>query len=450
MSLVTWLVLACTGAPPDAPPEDPEAIELSEEPPAAVPTHPAPAAAAAEARLPPFGPLPQDPPQNALILLIDTLRDDALSAARTPNIDSLAAAGQRLTRAWSAGTWTVPSVISLLTGMPVRQHGWDLPTGRLGKYPQLPLTPTLPEVLREAGFTTAGLYTNPYLAEELGFHRGFDTWRRVSDKIMAKEFAKVVLNDWDQPGRHFAYLHLLGPHSPLKPSEAARARWEVEARWFADERFGMDIGVAKRNQEDGAREAYRRGYHAVVEDTDAIIGGILDALGEHRADTLIVLTSDHGELLGEHDVVGHGYWVWEGLTHVPLIVENGPALPDTLGIASIAGVVTHGLGLDVKWPTVEHGWVQGVPLASQREGKLSLSPDGRLKGVWHDKEKPEDVVVIDLSEDPQEARPLPRQAEMNTLRAQWEALVPAGAVGEAEVALPEKTREELEALGYLE
>ncbi|MCB9745277.1 MAG: sulfatase-like hydrolase/transferase [Alphaproteobacteria bacterium] len=445
-----WILLACAGAPDDAAPEDPVSIEVTENGSATAPAHPAPPEAAGEARLPPFGPLPSEPARNALIIIIDTLRADALAAAATPHIDSIAQAGQSVARAWSAGTWTAPSVISILTGRPVRQHGWDQPTGRMGKYPQLPSVPSLPQVLSEAGFSTTGLYTNPYLAEELGFHRGFDTWRRVSDKIMVKEFAKVLLNEWDGEGRHFAYLHLLGPHSPLQPSEAARARWDVEARWFEEARFGMDIGAAKRDRTGEAREAYRRGYHAVIEDTDAIIGGILEALGEQRAETLIVLSSDHGELLGEHEVVGHGYWVWEGLTHVPLIVENGPPLPEALGIASIPGIVTHGLGLDTRWETVEHGWVEGVPLASQREGKLALSADGVSKGVWHDAASAKSVEVYDLSTDPGELERLPREAELRQLRGQWETLVPPGRVGPAEVALPEQTKEELKALGYVE
>ena len=124
--------------------------------------------------LPPGGARP-----DVILISIDTLRADHVGAygydrATTPTLDALAARGQAATLAWSGGTWTVPSVISLFTGAPVRQHGWDGPTGQQGRYPKLPALPTLAETFRAAGFTTIGLYANGYLAEELGFDRGFD------------------------------------------------------------------------------------------------------------------------------------------------------------------------------------------------------------------------------------------------------------------------------------
>ena len=77
--------------------------------------------------------------------------------------------------------------------------------------------------------------------------------------------------------------------------------------------------------EEGVREAYASAYRAVIEDTDLLVGDIVAALGEHRDETLIILTSDHGELLGEHNRVGHGTWLYEGLTNVPLIIDRGEA-----------------------------------------------------------------------------------------------------------------------------
>ena len=77
-------------------------------------------------------------------------------------------------------------------------------------------------------------------AEELGFDRGFDSWRRTADKAMPKQWRKHLEKVWDAPDAppQFAYLHLLGPHSPLRPSEAAQAKYQVEAEWF-DERLGF-------------------------------------------------------------------------------------------------------------------------------------------------------------------------------------------------------------------
>lgn len=378
-----------------------------------------------------------------MIILIDTLRADTVAAARTPHIDALAAGGVSVQRCWAASTWTVPSTISLMTGMPVRQHGWDLASARIGKYPPLPPTPTLAEVLQDAGIATTGYYANPYLAEALGFDRGFDSWKRSVDNHIPEQLRGEVRRSWGDGRRHFAYLHLFGAHSPLRPSEAARKRWGVDEKWI-DPKRGFLIEIAKRNQLDGADEAYRAGYHAVVEDLDGLVGQILDALGDHRERTMVILTSDHGELLGEHDVFAHGTHVWEPLTHVPLFVHGGhTSLPETLGITAIPALVTSALGVEHAWPTAPDA---ALPLVSQREGLLALSTDGRTKGIWHDGLQVYDVVV-----DPgEEHRIAGREAEFETARAEWEAAIPVGTRMEPAVLLSEEMIEELKALGYVD
>ena len=182
-----------------------------------------------------------------MLIVIDTLRADALGPANTPTLDALAARGEAATLAWSGGTWTVPSVISLFTGAPVRQHGWDGPTGQQGRYPKLPALPTLAETFRAAGFTTIGLYANGYLAEEHGFDRGFDVWRRVPDAAMHKALAETLAALPPDPDRrHLLYLHLLGPHSTLRPSEEAAARHGVTEAVTAAGKQGLDIGAVAR------------------------------------------------------------------------------------------------------------------------------------------------------------------------------------------------------------
>lgn len=429
-------------------------------PPAHTPSPPPPStiSAPAEERTAPVpapAPLPSPPvggvvARHAVLIVIDTLRADALAAARTPAIDALAAGGDRVERAWSAGTWTVPSVISLLTGMSVRAHGWDLGTGKMGRYPPLPRAPRLAGVLRAAGFGTFGAYSNPYLAEDLGFDEGFDTWMRTSDKALPGRFQAHVAAEWGDGRRHFAYLHLLGPHSPLTPSAEAAARWGVEPQWLTT-RLGLEIGAAKRNQEPGVRAAYAAAYHAVIEDTDARIAEVVAALGVHRDETLIVLTSDHGELLGEHDKVGHGTLLWEPLTHVPLLVDRG-ALPDTMGIAAVPDLITTALGVAHAWPTRVPAATGSQPLVSQREGHLAISPDGRQKGIW----MAGALSVYDLEADPGEQSPLqtsaPAGAALTAARAAWEAETPPGRI-DAEsgaVSLHPDAIAELKALGYLE
>lgn len=386
---------------------------------------------------------PPPPARHALVLVIDTLRADVLAEVHTPTIDRLQSQGAAVPRAWSAGTWTVPSVISLMTGMGVRQHGWDLPTGRLGKYPLLPQTPTLAEVLAAEGFGTDGLAANGYLAEEIGFDRGFETWRRTVDVQIPGQVETLVREGWGDGRRHFLYVHLLGPHTPLRPSAESAARWGVGPEWLEGSRPGVGIGPAKRDSPPGARAVYGQAYRAVVEDTDARVAEILAALGPARGDTFVLLTSDHGELLGEHGKVGHGHFVWEPLTHVPLVVDHPHSqteqLPATLGGASVPALVTAALGLSHPWPT---GPAAALPLVSQREGKLALSPDGVWRAAWAPS-----LEITALGSAP--GTP-PTPDAMEAARAEFEARHPAAATPPSAVELRPDTQEALEVLGYID
>ena len=118
---------------------------------------PSPADAPYEA---PTSPESSSQPPNLVVILIDTLREDALLRAETPNIDALRNSGTSADHAWSAGTWTVPSIMSLFTGKSVRGHGWDEPSARLGHYPVMGDHPTLAERLMADGFETTGYYAN--------------------------------------------------------------------------------------------------------------------------------------------------------------------------------------------------------------------------------------------------------------------------------------------------
>jgi len=337
----------------------------------------------------------------------------------------------------------------MFSGMSVREHGFDLPSARIGKYPEVPEVPTLASVLGEAGFTTFGLYSNGYLAQELGFDQGFDTWRRTADRAMPKQWRKHIERVWsaEGAGRQFAYLHLLGPHSPLRPSEATQLKYGVEQEWF-DERLGFEIGVPKRNRREGARPAYSAAYRAVIEDTDARVGELIDALGPHLADTLIVVTSDHGELLGEHDVVGHGTHVWEPLTHVPYFAGPKANLPrelptDCVSLATLPDLVTRSLGIEHRWPVDLEA---PGPMVSQREGQIAYTEDCRHKAVF----RKQIWSVFDLVADPAEEQPLATDQGLPAAYQAWAAQVPEGTTSMEGVSLHPDTVEQLRVLGYVE
>ena len=380
------------------------------------------------------------PFRNVVIIVIDTLRADILKQAHTPRLDALASTGQQVERAWSSGTWTAPSVISLFTGTPVRSHGWDLPAGHIGKYPPLPDRPTIAEVLAAHGYHTTALVTNPYLTTDLGFDRGFARYRRTSDEAMLKALKAELTSERDVERPQFFYLHLLGPHSPLRPSAAARERLGLDEGWFKGPR-GLLIGAAKRNQASGVRAAYAAAYRGVVEDTDERVGALVDTLTSALDDTLFVVTSDHGELLGEHGIVGHGPHLWEPLTAVPLIVGGVANLPRQMSIDAIPDLITDLLSIEATWPSQVGASDQ---LVSQREGATTISDTSLVKWIWNS----DGGYRFDLQTDPDEQHPSSIGGAGETALRAWHKVTPKAEDLPLIVSLPEATQRELKALGY--
>lgn len=388
--------------------------------------------------------------QDVIVIVIDTLRGDAVDRARTPMLDQLVEAGQSA-HAWAPGTWTAPSTLSLMTGSHLRDHGWDLPfpdkldPGEV--YPSLDDRTTLAEVMKAAGYQTVGVYANPLLTRKLGWERGFDIWRRTTDVKLPRRLTKAMSKvKADEP--LFLYVHYLGPHQPLRPSQAAGDYWGVDWDFLSRYRKGLRRKFIKNGPQHG-KDQYYRLYHAEVEDSDRRLKKLWRVLGPRADDALVIVTSDHGEMLGEHGVFGHGSHVWDPLTRVPLIARGTDVtLPKVMSTTGIPDLVTRSVGIGVEWPeTVESAW----PLVSQREGKMAVSANGTLRGVWNDAASRE-VAVFDLNTDPQENAPLvglaPRAA-LQILRTHFETAHEARQIEPEKGEMDDETRKLLEELGYM-
>jgi hypothetical protein len=406
---------------------------------------------------PNVGPVDAEPPAKAaypavaVVIVIDTLRADSLRESFTPRIDALAGRGSTAELAWSSSTWTAPSVMSLFTGMPLREHGWDFPfPNRMDKaaqsYPPMVDTPVLAQVLGDAGFQTQGFFANPFLKHELGFGRGFDEWTFARDEQIPRRVRRAV-KAWEPGERHLLYVHLFGPHMPLHPDQEHAARWGVE-----EHRKGRKGGYAFKGFDGSDPEAedhYRRAYNAVIEQTDTVVGRVLRALGRHRKDAVIVLTSDHGELLGEHGRWGHGQWLWEPVTQVPFLAVGAGELPRALSTASLPAIVTRAVGVSHTWPTAADA---SFPLVAQREGKLALTTDGRYKGLWDTVSLPAPgFAIYDLDADPSETVPLPSApSDPVAARAVWETRTPSRTLEALDGGMNAETIDMLDELGYLD
>lgn len=278
---------------------------------------------------------PEGRPRNAVVFLVDTLRADRLGAygsplGLTPRIDAFAAEGLVFERCISQSTWTKPAVASVLTGLRPHRHGV------LSAHSALPASvETLPEILRAAGFDTAAFGSNPHVfGAGQGFDQGFGVFEALAPDAeepfaSAERIVDAALAwlDARAGGPFFLYVHVIDPHFPYDaPGHAGAAFDDMEAA---------------QSLPPGERDALRAAYDREVRYTDAQFGRFLDGLAQRglRADTLIVLLSDHGEEFFEHGGLAHHEGkMFEEVARVPLLLST-PGLPAAARGQRFQGVV---------------------------------------------------------------------------------------------------------------
>jgi len=270
-------------------------------------------------RTPPFT-LAVNPNRNVLLVSIDTLRADALGAyggrATTPNLDRLAAHGARFDFAHSHAVVTLVSHASILTGRYPYEHGIRDNSG----YRLPPTEPTVATLLKKQGFAT-GAFTGGFpLDHRFGLNVGFDLYddhlnqavAESSDRERRADLVVASALDWigKQSGKWFAFVHVYDPHAPYQPP----GEWAT--RFAADPYFGE------------------------VSWTDSALGVLFDKLASQPRPTLIIVTGDHGESLGEHGELTHSLFAYESTLHVPLIVSEaaGAHAPGSAGAPPVKGV----------------------------------------------------------------------------------------------------------------
>jgi hypothetical protein len=250
-------------------------------------------------------------PRHLIVISIDTLRADHLGcygheAAQTPNLDKLASEGARFEKHYTCYPLTLPSHLTQLTGVSTLGH-----RVRDNLYHRLPEQfATLPEELSKQGFTTGAFVSAFTMRSGSGIERGFsiydDEGVREAQKgklTIPERKAEVTLGraaEWlkrnKDAQRVFCFVHLFDPHTPYSPPADLAAK-------FA-----------------GKPDA---GYEAEIAYTDRELGRFFDQLRALNMfdNAVIAVTADHGEGLGEHNELSHGYFCYDATTHVPLIIR---------------------------------------------------------------------------------------------------------------------------------
>ena len=397
------------------------------------------------------------PAPNIVVITIDTLRADHLGCygykqIKTPNIDALAADGSRFERAYTPVPVTLPAHTVIFTGTyPMLSGIHDFSANKLN-----PQQPTLASVLKGHGYTTGAVIGSAVLDSRFGLNHGFDFYY---DHFDFSRLEESNLDEMERPGnvvadqsldwlgknyqkKFFLWMHLYDPHYPYRPP-------------------------APYNQEYASHL-----YDGEIAFADAQVGRLLRFLKEKGLyqNTLIVLSGDHGESLGEHGEKTHGFFIYNATLHVPLIIRIPGTRTEGLvtasaGLADIMPTVLSTLGLEVP------AQVQGQNLLAAINGKKKEEPRSlyaesflprlhfnwsELRGVetWNyhfiAAPKPE---LYDLAKDPGETQNLfaEKKAVGEEMRAELAGLIRQYSAGQE---LAEKTgldpalMERLKSLGY--
>jgi arylsulfatase A-like enzyme/Tfp pilus assembly protein PilF len=252
---------------------------------------------------------------NVILIVVDTLRADHLGCygyrhVQTPHIDALASGGARFGRVVPAAPVTAPSVTTILTSTYPIFHGvHDNEFFAIN-----PALPTIASVFRDAGYRTAGFVGSVVLDRRYGFDQGFDHF----DDDMSAEF---VIYYKDDP---YEQQHVQGAQRRAEDVTRAAVEW-LENQSGRKPLFCMVHYFDPHLRYDPPppyRDRYRNAlYDGEIAYTDAQIGVLLDAIAKMgiRDNTLVVLTADHGEGLGEHGENSHGYFLYDSTVWVPLI-----------------------------------------------------------------------------------------------------------------------------------
>ncbi len=398
------------------------------------------------------GTAPAFPKSPVVLISIDTLRSDHLpfygyKGVETPALSALRTDSVLFEKAYSHVPLTLPSHVSIFTGLLPAGHGIR---DNLG-YRLKPEVPTLAELMKKAGYRTGGAVSAYVLVGASGVGRGFDFYDdgieankpHMATSMIQRSGAETEasLRKWIEGGSRdplFAFLHLYEPHTPYEPKEPYRTT-------YASSLYDGEIATA-----------------------DEIVGNFVRFLKEKGIydKALIVFLSDHGESLGEHGEEDHGVFLYRATLQVPLLVKlpksqfAGSTVKDTVQLTDVFTTIGEATA------------IAGFPRIEGNVNLLSLAAGGRapdrrvfaenvfprnhfgwadlasvLDGKWQyiDAPRPE---FYDLAGDPGEManvvekKPGPFRSMKLELDKRKVAFEAPGAIGEEE-------KKKLAALGYL-
>lgn len=394
---------------------------------------------------------------NVVLFVIDTLRADRIGAygyrrrPTTPNIDALAREAVVFEQACAPAPWTLPSVISIVTSVFPCEHRILDNDQKLGDEFE-----PLAARMKRRGYTTRGTYANALVGPAYGLDRGFDSYKPMEGN-RAGSLRRLLEDKPNAP--LFLYIHCIEPHTPYVHApprlEGFREvpptiRQEIRTRYLAyrnatrvDFTAKRPIGTTDNTEEqqrllaalNEIKDDYNELYDAAIVVSDRLVGVLIEELKTRKLwdETLLIVTSDHGEEMDEHGGWLHDQSAYEELMHVPLVIRfpqsehagrrvkrpvSLTALPATIFDYLDSPRAASGVRGDSLLPLISGGVVEddgdfvitGMrwntkkyyrPWKESRGDLNIVIRQGKWKGIWN--VEPESLELYDLKNDPSES-----------------------------------------------
>ncbi len=291
---------------------------------------------------PEAAPEPAPRPPDVVLIVVDTLRHDALGfmgAVRptSPRLDAFAAESAWFSRAYAASTWTLPSMATILTGLGPWEHRVVHSAQQREDYGQLSAEiPSLATTMKARGYRTAAFINNAFLAPAFGLNQGFDVYDYEGAGLVDHRTAAATtdaalawLDGSDEPA--FLLVHMMEPHADYQPAGFAKGRFTEGMPHTREVPLGdaiVDAMIVSRITPPEPDQAYlHASYHEEVLTIDTAVGDLLDGLKARPGwdEARVAFTSDHGEEFWDYGQYEHGHTTFSVVTGVPLVLKG----PDT-------------------------------------------------------------------------------------------------------------------------
>jgi arylsulfatase A-like enzyme len=450
-------------------------------------------------------PDPSKPRRNVLLISLDSLRADHVGAYgykrdTSPSFDRFAKDGVLFRNAISTSSWTLPTHLTMFTGRSQVSHGVVVDTLVLST-----AIPTLGEIFKEAGYSTAGFVSGPYVGGHYGYARGMDTytdfsasWGKgaeargailsptINEKALAWLDQQVVPGSREAKEPFFLFLHYFDIHYDFVPPAPYDTMFDPDYTGTMDGKFFIERDDVHPKMDPRDLEHILALYDGEIRFTDEHVGRILDklkALGLYD-DTVVLITADHGDEFFEHGNKGHHRTVYDEVLRIPFALRlpggehSGRTVDEQVSLLDVFPTLLDAAGFripsDVEGESLA-AWVRGQ--RSSREAIYSDFYDKRgfnlqvarrtpvektiqhFNRITHPKRGP--LEYYDLAKDPAESdnradeQPAPMagaiEAMTTWLDLRWRTHrhTELATAGVASIEIDAETQERLKALGYV-